>query len=159
MSSGSKDIADLDMETVPEKLGAGILFCCAGEVLLLLRRSRHNDKTWGLPGGNADLTDSDLYATAIREATEELASVPQHKVSTSFLTKRGKRNQKHYMVYLCNIDKDTKDNFTPVLNEEHREWRWFEFEKLRERNDLHPVVEITVGDFSSQVLQHLNLTS
>lgn len=25
-----------------------------GEVLLLLRNSRHNDNTWGLPGGNVE---------------------------------------------------------------------------------------------------------
>lgn len=37
-----------------EKVGAGLLLACpdTGDVLLLLRRSMHNDRTWGLPGGN-----------------------------------------------------------------------------------------------------------
>eukprot|EP01023_Acetabularia_acetabulum_P000949 TRINITY_DN10354_c0_g1_i3.p3 TRINITY_DN10354_c0_g1~~TRINITY_DN10354_c0_g1_i3.p3 ORF type:complete len:154 (+),score=13.35 TRINITY_DN10354_c0_g1_i3:151-612(+) len=141
------------MDTVPEKLGAGVLFYCAGEVLLLLRRSKHNDKTWGLPGGNADLTDSDLYGTALREATEEMGPIPQHIVRTNFLTKRGKRKQKHYMVYMCEIGQDVKTSFKPQLNEEHREWQWFAFDKLQQKNDLHPVVEIIVADFYNLVVQ------
>ncbi len=43
---------------VPEKRGAGLLLRRAnGDCLLLLRRSEHNDNTWGLPGGNADASD------------------------------------------------------------------------------------------------------
>lgn len=48
-------------------------------MLLLLRNSKHNNNTWGLPGGNQDEADySDLYVTATREAMEEMTSVPQH---------------------------------------------------------------------------------
>jgi hypothetical protein len=59
-----------DPDAPPEKLGAGLLITCNGEVLLLQRSSKHNFGTWGLPGGNADATDSDLLETARREATE-----------------------------------------------------------------------------------------
>lgn len=40
---------------------------------MLLRNSKHNNNTWGLPGGNQDLEDKgDLLQTAIRESLEEL---------------------------------------------------------------------------------------
>ena len=42
-----------------DKVGAGLLLTCleTGDVMLLLRNSSHNDRTWGLPGGNADEED------------------------------------------------------------------------------------------------------
>lgn len=46
-------------------------------VLLLLRRSKHNDNTWGLPGGNVDPEDTSLRAAAEREAHEELGHLPE----------------------------------------------------------------------------------
>lgn len=57
------------------------------QVLLLLRNSKHNDKTWGLPGGNAEPHDATPLATATREATEELGSLPEYRVLTDILTK------------------------------------------------------------------------
>ena len=53
----------------------------------MLRSSKHNDKTWGLPGGNADVGDASLLETAKREAIEEMGMLPgsfndvkEHKV-------------------------------------------------------------------------------
>ncbi len=53
----------------------------------MLRNSKHNDRTWGLPGGNADPHDASLRATATREATEEMGSLPEYEVLTEILTK------------------------------------------------------------------------
>ena len=55
------------------------------------------------------------------------------------LTKRGKRLQKHYTVFLCALQ-GSKEAYVPQLNEEHSEWRWFPIEELRARTDVHPVV-------------------
>jgi 8-oxo-dGTP pyrophosphatase MutT (NUDIX family) len=63
-----------------EKTGAGILFSCEDEVLLLLRNSKHNDNTWGLPGGNVEEGDASLFETAKRESTEELGPLPENFV-------------------------------------------------------------------------------
>lgn len=68
---------------------------CGSEALLLLRNSRHNDKTWGLPGGNVD-PGEDLQSTAARECVEEMGTAPTHVVKGQVLTKRGKHEQKHY---------------------------------------------------------------
>ena len=56
-------------------------------MLLLLRNSKHNDNTWGLPGGNAEPGDASLLETAQREAREEMGSFPPCNVSGQILTK------------------------------------------------------------------------
>jgi 8-oxo-dGTP pyrophosphatase MutT (NUDIX family) len=58
------------------------LMCsCKGELLVLLRNSAHNHNTWGLPGGNADHDDEgDLMTTAVREAKEEMTTLPNYEV-------------------------------------------------------------------------------
>jgi 8-oxo-dGTP pyrophosphatase MutT (NUDIX family) len=133
-----------------EKLGAGFLFCCDGEVLLLLRRSKHNDKTWGLAGGNADSGET-LEQVALRESFEEMGGVPAGAVvgdsGTPFLTVRGKRMQKHYTVFVKHITPEAKGAFVPELNEEHRQWHWFPASRVAKAANseaqelpLHPVV-------------------
>lgn len=48
---------------------------------MLLRNSKHNNNTWGLPGGNADREDGgDLLQTAVREAIEEMTTLPEYEV-------------------------------------------------------------------------------
>ena len=62
-------------------------YCRSGtDVLLLLRNSKHNDKTWGLPGGNSDKGER-ILDTAKREATEEMGSMPSCNVSGQILTR------------------------------------------------------------------------
>jgi len=133
-----------------EKLGAGLLVTLqAGDkasVLLLYRNSRHNDKTWGLPGGNVDAEDESLTAAALREAREELGHLPQ---GTEFLgevlTRRGKHESKFYTVIIARAPADQKEAYSPELNlEEHSDWRWFDMEEVRNNAELslHPVVEM-----------------
>ncbi|KAK9856851.1 hypothetical protein WJX84_001732, partial [Apatococcus fuscideae] len=88
----------------PKKNGAGLLISSGGDVLLLLRNSKHNDRTWGLPGGNKEGEDADMLATARREATEEMGPLPEPlDIMDSFLTKRGKNGKKHYTVFVASI--------------------------------------------------------
>jgi len=54
---------------------------------LLLRNSKHNNNTWGLPGGNVEDEDTDLLVTAKREAQEEMGSVPEATYQNQILTK------------------------------------------------------------------------
>ncbi len=56
-------------------------------MLLLLRNSKHNDLTWGLPGGNSESGDASLLETAKREGREEMGTVPPCNVSAQILTK------------------------------------------------------------------------
>ena len=57
------------------------------QVLLLLRNSKHNDNTWGLPGGNSEHSDVNLEATAMREAIEEVGELPNLKISGCIKTR------------------------------------------------------------------------
>ncbi len=55
-------------------------------MLLLRRNSKHNDNTWGLPGGNVEAGDAHLQATAMREAAEEMGKVPTCNITGQILT-------------------------------------------------------------------------
>lgn len=57
------------------------------QFLLLLRDSKHNNNTWGLPGGNQEQLDPDLMQTALREGTEEMGSLPEFEVLTEIKTR------------------------------------------------------------------------
>ena len=58
----------------------------AGDTLLLKRSSSHNDRKWGLPGGNVEEGDGSLIETARREATEEMGPLPPFEVKGEILT-------------------------------------------------------------------------
>ena len=144
----------------PEKVGAGLLLASQGEVLLLLRRSQHNDLTWGLPGGNREEGDAGLEATALREATEEVGQLPPLIVLSSHLTRRGRVGAKQYTVFVCAVEPAVRAAWTPVLNHEHREHRWFRVEDVslaaagvsKAPAPLHPVVAALFS-------QHLELAA
>eukprot|EP00240_Pyramimonas_obovata_P011877 CAMPEP_0118944262 /NCGR_PEP_ID=MMETSP1169-20130426/39978_1 /TAXON_ID=36882 /ORGANISM="Pyramimonas obovata, Strain CCMP722" /LENGTH=114 /DNA_ID=CAMNT_0006889715 /DNA_START=212 /DNA_END=556 /DNA_ORIENTATION=+ len=101
--------------------------------------------TWGLPGGNVEDGDSSLFETAKREATEELGPLPDNLVPVwEVPTTRGKQGQKKYAVFVCPLDPEVKQKWSPQLNEEHREWRWFKRDEIQSGFALHPVVELLV---------------
>lgn len=106
--------------------GAGLVFRCAetDEVLLLLRRSKHNDRTWGVAGGNAE-PGEDAFRTATREAREELGPLPPFAVAARADLERGKERQKRFVAFVADVRRDARDAWAPELNEEHREWRWW----------------------------------
>lgn len=137
--------------TGAEKQGAGILFVSGDEVLLLERNSKHNDKTWGLPGGNVEAGDWTLRDTASREAKEELGSLPQYEIITEIKTRRGKTQQKHYSVFVARLLSPQLE-FSPQLNAEHRSFRWFPIAEASKLDNLHPVVDILFTDPSRKKL-------
>ena len=59
------------------------------------------------------------------------------------------RGQKHYTVFVCELQAATRATFAPVLNTEHLEARWFSPAQVRAAlmggtdppAPLHPVVE------------------
>jgi 8-oxo-dGTP pyrophosphatase MutT (NUDIX family) len=129
----------------PEKVGAGLLLMSDqgnGDThILLLKRSltSGNPGKWGLPGGNKDEEDDDLLATAVREATEEMTTVPAFTTKAEILTRRGKRLQKHYTVFLAHMTQP-RESWVPRLNEEHTDYMWLSLKEALSRKDLHPVV-------------------
>jgi 8-oxo-dGTP pyrophosphatase MutT (NUDIX family) len=132
-----------------DKYGAGFAFCFGGDggdsaEIFLLKRSATsgNPLTWGLPGGNVDKTDESLLFTAQRESIEEMAKLPEsYEVIKEVTTRRGKRMQKWYRVFVARVSKEDRENFQPVLNDEHIEYKWVEVSKLSDLG-IHPVVQL-----------------
>ncbi|CAL8469169.1 g8710 [Coccomyxa elongata] len=140
----------MDMDAGVEKRGAGLFIVSGDQVLLLRRNSKHNDNTWGLPGGNVETGDAHLQATAMREATEEMGSVPTCNITGQILTLRGKKKQKAYTVFVCEVTVAVMAAYKPQLNDEHREARWWPLAALPARSQLHPVVVALLDDPGTQ---------
>jgi 8-oxo-dGTP pyrophosphatase MutT (NUDIX family) len=134
--------------------------CCSskGDVLLLKRRSKHNDATWGLPGGNEEQNDGgELLSTATREAREELGMPPPFAVAAQLLTRRGKRLQKHYTVFIAHVDPAVRQTWVPQLNEEHSDWRWVPWGEVLAGNlPLHPVTALLAQQHAAEVASVLS---
>ncbi len=113
--------------------------------VLLLERSNesNNGGTWSMPGGNFDHTlDKTLYDTAVREALEELGSVPDiTAVLGSIVVDWGKDDQNQFTVYF--VETTANDGaWSAELNEEHTGSAWFALSDLGDEDvELHPVVE------------------
>ena len=125
------------------------------------------------PNALTHAAGGDLRRTALREAEEEMGPLPPHRAGASYLTHRGKartaaraagpapsvvltrqprrlqRGQKHYTIFVCEMQAAARAAFAPALNEEHREARWFAPAAVRAAlaggteppAPLHPVVE------------------
>lgn len=113
--------------------------------VLLLERSNesNNGGTWSIPGGNFDDTlDETLYDTAIREALEELGSVPDlAAVLGSIVVDWGEDDLNEFTVYFVETTAN-KGAWRAELNEEHTDSAWFALRDLSDLDiELHPVVE------------------
>lgn len=94
-------------------LSAGIMFCNGTRILLLQRP----DQSWGFPGGTIE--DGERPdACARRETTEETCYT--HSGDITLLGTYGT-----FAVYRAECDM-----FSPVINDEHTGWGWFDISKL-----------------------------
>jgi len=73
-------------------------------------------------------------------------STPNANSSQGILTRRGKRQQKHFTVFLARLTPEERASYAPTLNEEHSQWRWFALADAKTRDDLHPVVTLLLGE-------------
>jgi len=108
-------------------MGAGILFQHDKKVLLL-KRAKEGDKWagyWNCPGGSTEKGES-RYETAVRESREEIGPLPLFQVYNHI-------DQRGYTLFLA----QAKYKFTPLLNNEHSEWKWVDEVDVLSY-DLHP---------------------
>lgn len=102
----------------PDK-GAGIFFTDGKSVLLLKRSKDSNDgETWCLPGGHAKNDETPLE-NAKREAMEEIGCVEGENIGS--IERDG-----WWTTFFFKTDK-----FDCKLNDEHTDWKWVEFEDLK----------------------------
>ena len=145
-----------------DKLRAGLLIIHRGSAsALLLQRSKKsgNPLTWGLAGGNVDKGDASLMDAARREAIEEVGSVlpGDLEVVTEVVTRRGKRKQKWFTVFVCAVDRTFEPDFAGATHgHEHVDYRWVPLVDLA-KLPLHPVVRLVFdgGDVSPEDLTRL----
>lgn len=114
------------------KQGAGVLLVCLEDnTALLLQRSERVEEpgTWGIAGG-AIASDEDSQAGAIREATEELGSLP--KLEALIDTVEFVQGKFKYDSHLYAVSLEEKKRWTPTiaLNWENTNARWFPFDAL-----------------------------
>jgi 8-oxo-dGTP pyrophosphatase MutT (NUDIX family) len=125
-----------------KKRSAGVLILSGQRFLLLERGSGvRNAGLWDLPGGQQIKTESG-YATAAREAVEELFELPEHQIVGAIAVQRGARR---YEVFACRVRKRLRKTWAPTLDQEHTAFYWASLDWCGARlRALHPVVRTLV---------------
>lgn len=92
---------------------AGILVTDGSRVLLLLRSEEVTEpRTWGVPGGSAELGETPLRA-ALREVVEEIGGLPSPGIFV------GQKKVGSFTTFVWLVDPSVLDAFRPRLNWEH----------------------------------------
>lgn len=122
------------------KAGAGIMFFCENEVLLVLRSywvSQPN--TWGIPGGSVageDYYDSEdiidefeesvFWNGAIKEVEQELGSLPGGEIADVFDRVVYEDGGFKFITYLVKISPTTRNEWEITLEDgENSDYGWF----------------------------------
>ena len=91
--------------------------------LFLHRTQSKQNNVWGLVGGTNE--DKEIpYKALLREVEEELGSVPKIIKSIPLETFVSNDDNFQFHTYLCVV----KDEFLPVLNDEHNGYAWVSFQ-------------------------------
>lgn len=107
--------------------GAGIIFICQNDILLLKKADKDH---WDIPGGKKD--DDENYASAAkRETKEEIGGLPTFK-KVGYYVHETKKNK--FKIYFAKVEK----KFKCKLSDEHSDWDWFEIKDIPQ--NLHPKV-------------------
>lgn len=81
-------------------------------------------------------------------------------VCLSCLCRRGKAQQKHYTIFVADVEPNVVEQFTPQLSAESREWRWVSWADVTaaastgKKNtilQLHPVVAVLASQHVNEV--------
>lgn len=111
-------------KTVWGESAAGVLFVCTKtKRILLLLRSEYvlEPNTWGIISGKIDGNESPK-AAAIRESEEEVGYKAENLIE-SYVYKHGDFT---FYNFVCYVDKE----FTPKLNWENENYKWFDINEL-----------------------------
>lgn len=126
------------------KNAAGISFICIddGSIFLCLRSERCTfQNTWSIPGGKIEDGENEIDA-AIREIIEELGSSPNPSECNVLDAIIFDSHHLNYTTFVISISLKEKENWKPVLNQEHIDCKWFPLNNLPD--NLHPGAAKTI---------------
>jgi len=92
--------------------GAGILFICSDDILLL----QNDAGIWEIPGGKKNKGEKFLE-TAIRETVEEIGHCPKLKKIGYYIHETDKNK---FKIYFGLVD----SKFKCKISDEHIDWKW-----------------------------------
>jgi hypothetical protein len=86
-------------------------------------------------------------------------SVGEHPL-VCCVCRRGKRKQKHYTIFVADVDSSLVTQFEPQLSAESRAWKWVPWADVlaaaagtsnQTDFDLHPVVAVLASEHANEV--------
>ncbi|MFH0804798.1 MAG: NUDIX domain-containing protein [Patescibacteria group bacterium] len=110
------------------RVGVGVIVLKDGKVLLGLRKGKHEDGTWGLPGGSLEYNE-ELEACAARETREESGVEIKNIRRGPYVNAMRYANGKHFLVVFMVADWQSGK---PTVREPERfaEWRWVNWDQM-----------------------------
>jgi len=120
--------------------GVGTFIYCikTKRYLFLLRNSSKYAGTWGVAGGKVEANES-IVTSLLREIQEELGGIIQDVKLIPLEKFTSETGNFTYHTFVAPVD----DEFTPVLNNEHRGYCWVELKD--HPKPLHPGVWRTIN--------------
>ena len=112
------------------EMGAGIMLLCKKKVLVLKRGDYKEDPFsgyWNFPGGTSEKGETP-YETALRETFEETGFEERDIRIYEHIENRS------YTMYIGVLDEE----YMPVLDEEHAEYKWIPLSDVLKIENLHP---------------------
>lgn len=120
------------------------MFVTDGERVLLLKRSPYvmDPRLWGIPGGAIPVDyktgkRKDAEESALDEAREEMGGIPSGYVIDKHVLR--KPSGFTFTTFVWKTDSESLDEFRPLLNWEHTDWRLFDLDDI-DPSGTHPGV-------------------
>jgi len=117
---------------------------------LLFRRSSvvSSSGKYSVPGGmrKSDNPHEIPIETALREAREEIGTIPSGKINPTPLEYNSPKGL-HYLTFILEVEPKTKQTYSPDLDFEHDSYLWVRREDLQ-NYDLHPGLKKVIDQLS-----------
>ncbi len=127
----------VDSRTI-EGVGTFIYCTSTKRYLFLLRNSSKYSGSWGVPGGKVEINEN-ILGSLLREIQEELGGTIEDAKIIPIEKFTSDNGNFTYHTFIAPVE----DEFTPILNEEHRGYCWVALED--HPKPLHPGVWRTIN--------------
>ncbi len=123
---------------IVEGVGTFIYCTTTKRYLFLLRNSNNYSGSWGVPGGKVEYKEN-ILTSLLREIEEELGGIIKDLKIIPIEKFTSNNGNFTYHTFIAPVE----DEFTPILNKEHRGFCWVSLED--HPKPLHPGVWRTIN--------------